>query len=65
MTLSDQQFITTINMSSPRNVMNVKSIVSNFLNAVLGSMHKTRARAFGACVESVLSGNALYVTSIG
>ncbi|MEZ8142129.1 MULTISPECIES: hypothetical protein [Enterovibrio] len=45
--------------------MNVNNIVSLFLSSILGSMHKTRANAFRACVESILSGHSLSVTSMG
>ncbi len=45
--------------------MNVNTIVSLFLNSIFGNMHKARANALRACVESVLSGSFLSVTSIG
>ncbi len=45
--------------------MNVNTIVSLFLNSIFGNMHKARANSLRACVESVLSGSFLSVTSIG
>ena len=64
MAFRDLSFIYTTNLSAT-NAMNVQNIISNFFNSVLGSMHKTRAASFRACIESILSGNSLCVTSMG
>ncbi|MFT6898981.1 MAG: hypothetical protein ACJA13_003412 [Paraglaciecola sp.] len=45
--------------------MNVNAILNNTLSLVTPYMHKTRRAALSACINSLLTGNAASVTSMG